>query len=233
MLLLNKGMLNESTLSSSAFFQYFYILLIFFFISCSSNLNNSKIADSFYNKTIAGKLQAKDSFSRRHFPLGFKEFAKDNNLDNLENGFDSLQLRIWYSLGKFPNIKILIIKVNSIGKVSVSSLLISRISRSNKLQLSLVGSKSFSNTPKEEEKLLELIKLTRINEYPFDFIYNVSPETADGSHYFLEIADKFRYKHYAYRNLEDKLKHYEHIKLLNNLFKYLEDEFDLYDLKKL
>jgi hypothetical protein len=85
------------------------LMLIYIFNSCSSQ-SQSQVAD----KLAAGSVTKDIPKDIKGNPKGFyqkkKEIEKMIGLDPLENGFDSMQIRIWYGVALKDKLQLLIMK---------------------------------------------------------------------------------------------------------------------------
>ena len=176
-----------------------------------------------------------DTISCNIIMSGKKEVIKKYRLDNLENGYDPFEIRIWFSKGKYIYTRLLIIKEHTAKKVISLENYFYFIDKNRHYKLinskRNISKKKLLLTVDQSAELKQKIMEFKILEYPKKYFY-ASEETITihGTSYFIEIATPGSYVHYSYLNFEEKAKQYQHVNLLNSFITYLDKNFEVYDV---
>jgi len=184
------------------------LIILFFVILFSCNRQDNSIISS-HSKVVDATTFKKEipTYDDRRFDLFYtlkKQKEKQLNLDSLESGFDSLQIRIWYEYALLTNSELIVIKQTN-GKWSAYhyEMTVDLDEFSNTETVKTTKVKSI--TPKSDwgkfinELLsLEIMTLPNMEEIP-----NLQDNWTDGVTYNIEIATKKQYRFYGY-HLPDK-----------------------------
>jgi hypothetical protein len=172
---------------------YFLVIIIFSFTDCSGQTNSDDQSAAFVdsNKRFKREIPSIDIF----YNLA-KTKQKQLGLDSLENGFDVLQVRVWYDFALVQERKLIIITHKDTGwAATVYDLQVdwdgkteTILSKTIRQVTPISGWEAFS------KKLLDLKILTLPNE---DDIAGYV-EGDDGRTYNVEIATKSHYRFYGY-----------------------------------
>jgi hypothetical protein len=145
------------------------------------------------------------------------------NLTNIENGTDSLEIRIWYRNELFIGVDyILIVSI----KQNHTNGFIYRYWRKD---FGLIDSFKVKNVlPKSSwYNFFKKIEKERIYELPSaDKIPNFKYRHTDGYSWFIEIAMKSSYSEYSYSNPEIYAKEFPECEQMNRIAKILWEEFE-------
>jgi len=153
--------------------------------------------------------------------------SKQLKLDKLENGFDSLQIRIWYDSALSNKDKLLILKYkNSKWKGFFYSLNVewNAYKLTNKIRKSKIievhpssGWESFTSKV-FENKIESLPNMKDIN--------GLVHRWSDGKTYSIEIATKSKYRFYSY-HLPEKFIKFDEVKNIIKILIAIENEFKI------
>lgn len=145
-----------------------------------------------------------------------KKYENIFKLDTIENGFDSLQIRIWYHYPKFrtPKNVFILKKQNNTWTTMLYSL--------DKDSLIIINSKSKLN--KVIHNILKNKIMILLN---MDDIKGLEDGYVDGESYTIEISDKKHYRLYHYHVPEVFERKFEDVKRLMNILKIIRAEFNI------
>ncbi|MDI9868957.1 hypothetical protein [Flectobacillus roseus] len=183
------------------------IFLCAFITSCSGQDNSSISKKSSQVNTATSFKKEIPTYKNGGVDLFYelkKQKEKQLNLDSLESGFDSLQIRIWYDYALLINRELIVIKRTN-GKWSAEhyqmavdwdAFKTTEVIKINKIKsvLPKSGWDNFFN------KLLSFKIMTLPN---MDDISGLEDNWTDGVTYNIEIATKKQYRFYGY-HLPDK-----------------------------
>ena len=153
--------------------------------------------------------------------------SKQLKLDKLENGFDSLQIRIWYDFALSNKDKLLILKYkNSKWKGFYYSLNVEW--NAYKLTNKVKKARKFEVQPKSGwESFITKIFENKIESLPnMKDINGLVDRWSDGKTYSIEIATKSKYRFYKY-HLPEKFLEFEEVKNMTEILKVIESEFGI------
>ena len=145
-----------------------------------------------------------------------KKYENMFKLDTIENGFDSLQIRVWYHYPKFrtPKNVFILKKQNNTWTTMLYSL--------DKDSLIIINPKSNLN------KVIHNILKNKIMTLPnMDDIKGLEDGYADGESYTIEISDKNHYRLYHYHVPEIFERKFKDVKRLMNTLKIIRAEFNI------
>jgi len=154
-------------------------------------------------------------------------------LDTLENGFDSLQIRIWYGYARIDSGQLFVLK-NVNGKWNAEMLtLVYHMSRNEDSLLS-IGKSSISGEPKSgwisfynrlfKLKVMSLPDMRKISNYP---------DIADGNGISIETAIISKYRYYSYQEPIYAQERVKEARNIEQILELIESEFDFKRLRKL
>ncbi len=179
--------------------QYFFLFVIsisFPFIACQDRRSVSMSDSNVIQNDIALYKNGKQIYAY----TSISKAASQLNLDSLELGFDSMQIRIWFSFAKHDSSQIFIIK-NRNNKWSAESIILKYLWDDTLLQTSLsdtITKVSYHNVNWTrflnelfQLKITSLPDMDKINGYK-------DIGGIDGSGCCVEIATKSSYRFYGY-----------------------------------
>ena len=145
-----------------------------------------------------------------------KKYENMFKLDTIENGFDSLQIRVWYHYPKFrtPKNVFILKKQNNTWTTMLYSL--------DKDSLIIINPKSNLNM------VIHSILKNKIMTLPnMDDIKGLEDGYVDGESYTIEISDKNHYRLYHYHVPEVFEVKFKDVKRLVNILKIIKAEFNI------
>lgn len=190
-------------------------------IICFCAIGNSNCQSK---KTVEIPLNKKGNFV-----LGYnltKKYNKILGLPPLEEGYDSLQLRIWCTYGNLKKTHLILISNND-GKWNgtLYRLLINRKADSDTSYF-LEKEEKRKVTPKSGwEQLtnnMNELKITVLPSYEYLPGYGIG---VDGEFYMIEIATRNKYRFYDYFDPQNEAKDFKEAAALEKFLKILEYEF--------
>jgi hypothetical protein len=145
-----------------------------------------------------------------------RDSEKKLKLDTIENGFDSLEIRIWYNYPKsYIGNRILILKKqNNLWSANLF----------NRSKDSIVTMKPKSDWNTFLSKLYSYDILTLPDMYE---IKGLEDNWVDGDSYCIEIADKYHYRLYHYHVPEEFKHKFQDVKKMVKILKLLKKEFGI------
>ncbi|HLK28670.1 MAG TPA: hypothetical protein VKT28_08815 [Puia sp.] len=210
--------------------------LIFFFLSMGAFFNGcegqiqqcqKKMTSDSVNKEVPVSKSGKpysyyQNKSKVESALGLK---------TLENGFDSLQIRIWYSYAFSDSFQLVIIKRTE--NEWMCNLLSGKYNfETESNQIKSIEKTIHSKTPISgwNNFVVKLIKLN-ITTLPDENRISNYPEFADGDNIVVEISTKNNYRIYSYTEPEKTQNEIQEAKNLEAILFLIEREFDFKPLR--
>lgn len=197
---------------------------ILFVFTCCQGQTNSNSSSSFIDTTKSFKREI-PTYINGHFDI-FYELAKTKQkqlgLDSIENGFNDLQLRVWYDFSLVRERKLVIItNKNSTWTATVYELQVHWDGNTE----TILSKKIRNVTPKSgwvdfSKKLLDLRVLTLPDESDIPN-YELGN---DGNTYNVEVATKNEYRFYGYWEPQASQDKFWQAKDMANILKLFETE---------
>lgn len=178
---------------SMKLFYYFLTIIILSFAACNAPTSSRSQPSTFVdtNKTFKKEIPLADIF----YTLA-KAKQRQLGLDSLENGFDNLQVRVWYDFALVRERKLVVIT----NRDAVWTAVVYDLQVDWDGQTETILSKNVKQvTPKSgwvtfSKRLLELKIVTLPNQDVIEGYY----QGTDGETYNVEVASKNRYRFYGY-----------------------------------
>lgn len=211
-----------------------FLFFVLQFLNCSpKNRNSQKVRE----------LNTSDTFLRyipKDIPLrAIRDYERQLKLDSLDNGFDSVQIRVRYGAGLAGNDRMVILSNSNFewtGTVleiehnySATTGEFVSLSSANKFVNPISGWENFINKLFDQNILTlpDCSALPSFNNYTF-----ADPDAVD-----VQIATKNAYRYYCYLNPYNFSDEYTEAKNILFILRTIEKEFDLkpmweYELKK-
>lgn len=150
----------------------------------------------------------------------------------LENGFDSIQIRIWYGYAFNDSAQLVILKNSkSIWSGEFLSLVYNLNDKDNFLK-SISKSSVIKEPLKGWDSLITLLNKYQITTLPDDSKINGYPDMTDGDGVVVEIATKKSYRIYSYKQpsmVKDKI---SEANQMEKILRVIENEFSFPRLRK-
>lgn len=207
----------------------FYITLLFVLYSCKDQVKNCSIMDS-KNRILSDSIIKDIPLNTKGNPvLSYlhKEYiANKLSLEKLENGFDSMQIRIWYGYA-FKDTGQLVLFKNENNKWTSELLTLSFKVNENKDSVWSIGKTLSRRNPKSGwDNFIKKLLDYQILSLPDMSMIDENITIADGDAFTVEIATKKNYRFYQYQEpemVEDRL---WQAKNMNYILKLIEKEFE-------
>ena len=215
------------------------ILIFILFNSCNGGDANFSIPKDFTDTSVTFKKEIptyKDG--PRYGDTSFlftaiRQDASQLGLDIIEDGFDSLQIRVW--LGHSLAIKRNVVILKKVDKHWQGQLVTFSYEEDEKTRKTFISRKEIKKmSPKSGWKgFLKKISDLQILTLPHgpDIKGYNSCGAADGIDYFFEIASSNRYRFYYYCNPDENLSQFWQVKHILEFSNLLEQEFDFKYIK--
>lgn len=145
-----------------------------------------------------------------------RQYEKKLNLDTIENGFDSLQIRIWYHYPKFRTPKNIFIMKRENNKWT--TLLYSYDNDT----LKALSSKTDMNSVVKQILENDILTLPNMAD-----IKGLHDNWVDGESYTVEVSDKKHYRLYNYHMPEEFKKSYKEAKTMVIILELIQKEFNI------
>lgn len=171
-------------------------LLVAFGTSCSGQTNNST--------AFKKEIPTSDNGETDLFYQFIQQKVKQLKVDSLQNGFDSLQIRIWYDYALLSISDLVVIKQNNAAWTTISYSLTKDWDAPDSSGI-LRAEKIDTLIPKNGwDSFLERLFALQITTLPnMDSIPGLQDDWVDGVTYCVEVATKKQYRFYSY-HLPDK-----------------------------
>lgn len=206
-----------------------FIMLSFVLFSCKDQVKNYNIVNS-KNRILSDSIIKDIPLNTNGSPvLSYlhKEYiANKLSLEKLENGFDSMQIRIWYGYA-FEDTGQLVIFTNENNKWTSDFLTLSFNVNENKDSVWSIGKELLRRNPKSgwdsfikkllDYQILSLPDMAEIDE-------NIT--IADGHAFTVEIATNNNYRFYQYQEPEMVKDRLWQAKNMSYILKLIESEFE-------
>ena len=213
-------------------FRFFIVAcLVGLLFSCNAQAGNT------HTKELADTVMRDIPLDKKGKPtlsyLSKVQIAAQLKLDTLENGFDSLQIRIWYGYARTDSGQLVIIKnINNKWTAELFTLLYHLNENGNTLKS--ISKNVVLREPNSgwENFTSNLFELQIMGLPDFRKIINY-PDIADGNGVSIEIATTKQYRYYLYQEpkmVQDKIKQ---AKKIEEILELIEDEFNFKRLRKL
>jgi len=205
------------------------LIIISFLTSCS----RQTISDSNLSKIDSSKLKFNDSFNSL-LNETINDYSHQLKLESLKNGFDSLQIRIWFDYSIVPERRLFIIKRKKSKWIAISYKMTLNLDSTYQVD-SLKTIDKFKSIKMEElkpkngwnnfmNKLLSLKITTLPNS---EEIKGFESDMDDGILYMIEIATKDKYRFYYYENPEELKDKFWQAKNLVDIIQLIKSEFKI------
>jgi hypothetical protein len=176
----------------------FYCIIL---LSCNSKEDSSTINSPQEQKTMKFIKEIpvyKDGQEDLFYKLK-KQKKKHLKLDNIEDGYDSLQIRIWYDYALLENQDLVVIKCSNGKWEGIYDEMIVKWDATYVTD-SVISDKIKPYTPKIgwDNFIRELMKLKIITLPNIDYIPGLIDDWDDGVTYIIEVASKTQYRFYSY-----------------------------------
>lgn len=170
------------------------LFLVLFSASCkeSANVNNQLIEFNNSTKHFRKEIRVYPNGMLDYFYTHSKEKSKQLGLDSLENGFNGLQIRIWYDVVNVSKQKVVVLTYSK-GKWNGKVYYLKELSQAKDV-MPKSGWVTFAN------KLLNLKILTLPDGGDLS---DCGDGGGDGSTYNVEIATENHYRYYGYWEPQD------------------------------
>ena len=200
------------------------ILTILFLIACEVKNNSSDYYKAFIDTTNSFKkeIPADPNIDLNIFYRLIKDKQQQLKLDNLEKGFENLQIRFWYDYALVSEKVLIIIKnIDSTWKASVYNYKVDWDGRKE----TVLSKKISSVKPKSGweiflKKLLDLKILTLPDEKD---LTDYGGHT-DGNSYHVEIATKNQYRFYGYGEPQHYKDRFTQAQSMSDILNLLQEE---------
>jgi hypothetical protein len=212
-------------MKNKQFFIVIFELFYFFLFSCNTKSKRLDSQNGQNLKTSANIICEIPIDKKGRYSIDYREdkiIASLLNLDSLEIGYDSLQIRIWFDYSLAIKKHLVVIK-NNLSKWS------------SELYTYTYNSKGKSVEIKKTEPLTQVTDLQRLKEQLFALqIMNLpNAETIpdlegglDGTTYNIEIATKKSYRYYSYWSPETTQNEHWQSNNMVKIIELLEHEFN-------
>jgi hypothetical protein len=210
----------------------FFCVVSLFLVSCNGQDNNVIAQISDKSKTFKSEIPTyKDGRSSGDTDYLFKLLRRDASeltLDFIENGFDSLQLRVW--LGHSMAVKRNVVILKQVNRQWFGQLVTYSYGHDNKNGQEFISSKNVKQVnPKSGWpafiKTLTTLQIPTLPNGQDISGYN-SCGGMDGIDYFFEIATREKYRFYYYCNPNENINQFWQVKNVVEFSNLLEKEFD-------
>jgi hypothetical protein len=212
------------------FLKHMYILNLFWLVACNQG---STVQDI----TVTNQDTVKKDIPTRKQSQSYRQLAQQIEsklgLYSIENGFDSLEIRVWLGYAGSNNEQLLIIKKDTDRwTANLSHLTFIYSDKGDSIQA--ISKTSVEKSPKsgwyqllDSLNKLEIVTLRDMADIP-------NYETAtDGSTITVEIAAKRQYRIYSYQNPYYMQSEFNDAKKIEQVIQFLEREFDFKTLDKI
>jgi hypothetical protein len=196
------------------------VLLVAFFVSCSGQTNSSTTFKKEIPVWYNGELDPYYQSTQKNATL--------LKIDSLQDGFDSLQIRIWYDYALLSIGDLLIIKRSNAGWTAISYSLERDLDKPDSIRR-LTVEKTDTLKPKNGwDSFLNRLFALQITTLPnMDSIPGLQDDWTDGVTYCVEIATKKQYRFYSY-HLPDKFQDkYWQAKNMVDILKLIQTELQV------
>jgi hypothetical protein len=154
-------------------------------------------------------------------------------LSNLENGFDSLQIRVWYAYASCDTSQLFLLKRKEGKWAAELYTLIYRLNESDGSLMS-IDKEVLIKTPKSgwqsfTGKIVEL----GIASLPDSKKIAGYPDFADGNSIIVEVSSGFKYRIYSYKEPSKVMDEINEARKIEEILKLIESEFDFTRLRKI
>ncbi len=199
------------------------ILYCSFAVSCNDQKSSSSENQTFV-RDIPTYKSGKVIGDTTYLFKAIRQDSEKLNLSSLKNGFDSLEIRIW--LGHSMALKRHIVIIQRTNNGWLGQLVTFALPFKEQNIVGFVEKKSVTPKSGWEKfiKKVELSKLTRLRDE--DDLVGYNGCGTDGQPYYFEMATNNQYRFYSYCNVEDNLHNFYEARYVDELCKYLEDEFN-------
>jgi len=179
------------------------LTFLIFIISCSNHKTNLKSIQS-----DTSKFKLYDSSDVILYEM-ILDYSKELKIENLKNGYDSLQIRIWYDYSIYPERKVVILKYNN--SVWTATLYKMKLDTDiDNYRDTLKTLKQFISVEKEDlipknnwsSFINKLLTLKILNLPIVDELKGCTSEVDDGVEYLVEVASRNKYRFYTFANPE-------------------------------
>lgn len=161
------------------------------------------------------------------------QIVQDLKLDRLENGFDSLQIRLWYSYSFKDTAQLIVIKKHDYKWKAELITFIYYIESDDKNLLRGEIINRISNKPKSDwnsftkhlldKGIMAIPDMHKLPDYPL---------IADGDGVAVEVADRKKYRYYSYQEPETVRKDIIQANRIEEIIEFIEEELDFVRIRK-
>jgi len=205
--------------------QIFYLIFtlsVYFFASCKEQTVSQTFAFVDTTKPFKKEIPIYKDGSVNIFYSLAKARQKELKLDNLENGFDNLQIRVWYNFALVREMKL--VEITNKDKNWTATVYNLQVDWDGETE-TLLSKKVKQVTPKSgwsnfSKKLLDLKVLTLPDQDDLPN-YHIG---MDGRTYNVELATKNQYRFYSYWVPQAYQEKFWQAKNMVNILKLLEQE---------
>lgn len=176
----------------------FYISLAVFVIACQSSSNKNDVIPKYIDtaKFFSKEIPKYDDGKLDLFYLLAKENQKEFKLDSIENGYNGLEIRVWYEFSRVPERRLVIITNNdTIWQATSYSWKVNWDGEKES-----VNSKEIKQVTPKSGWPIFASKLLGFHITTLPDMNNISgyQDGKDGKMYNIEIASKNHYRFYSY-----------------------------------
>jgi hypothetical protein len=197
-----------------------YFLLIFHFLvisACSHTDQNNKLIQDL------SLISKSDSVL-----LNSVRQARDliGGLDTLENGYDSIQIRIWFGYAFLDTAQLFILKKGL--KEGWSGALLTFIYKRNEVDSSLYAKKQFLKLTPESgwDNAIQKLKAFGVMTLPDSDRIENYPDNTDSDGITIEVATKSNYRVYAYYGVDIARKTVPEAQSIDEIQMFIQREFN-------
>jgi hypothetical protein len=200
------------------------LTVILVFLGCKNNHNSQDSLYQFKHPT--------DTTFKKEIPTTAYSYKSDKykekqlGLENIESGFETLQIRLWVDYALYKGKELYIIK-NKNGKWSAEVYKM-MTERSIESEDSIVSKKIKNVTPKSgwDSLLTNLVNLKIVTLPNMDNIPGLVDMIDDGVDFNIEIASKYQYRFYGYHSPEYFQDKFWQAKNMTQIVKLIREELN-------
>ncbi|MDX2048442.1 MAG: hypothetical protein SFU87_16770 [Chitinophagaceae bacterium] len=208
-----------------------FIFAFLFIVSCNRQYNDANFQTTntdtpkIFTREIPTYKDGPKKGDTTYLFKAIREDVRQLNLDNIENGYDSLEIRIWlgHSMAKKRNVVIIQRKSNK-----WSGKLVTFIQGyEEKTGKEFIGNKEVKEAkPKSGwNNFIKNILSLKIMILPDENdISGYNGCGTDGLPYYFEIATRDKYRFFTYCNIEDNIQNFAEARYVDNIARLLEKE---------